>query len=346
MAKLEVKGSVVASDAFFPYRRWPDHGGRGGRHGGHPARRIDAQRRGDRGCRRARARHDLHGHAPLPALSLAMPAEPAASAIALRPVTDGDRFLVRRWLREPRRSIAHGAAPRRQKRRSIWPSPAPVRALPPRPQQRATPIGYAHAGDATLWHSRLPPELPVGAWTCTSSSASGRRAAAGPDRPFGGWSPRSWRDLRSRLHCARAHRQRTHRQGLRARRLQLAGDRSRSARTAAVAPPARPPALRRHLGSRVSQPRVIQRIPRRLIAATGNSPNRAPAADGRLVRPAPARVRAYAGNDAHGSAVSHRLRRARQRLAPQAGPREPAPPERRAGRGPGGACSSSTPSCT
>ena len=38
------KGSVVASDAFFPFRRRSDRGGGGGRHRRHPAGRLDARR--------------------------------------------------------------------------------------------------------------------------------------------------------------------------------------------------------------------------------------------------------------------------------------------------------------
>jgi phosphoribosylaminoimidazolecarboxamide formyltransferase/IMP cyclohydrolase len=46
------KGSVVASDAFFPFADGLLAAGRGGRDGGDPARRVDARRRGDRGGRR------------------------------------------------------------------------------------------------------------------------------------------------------------------------------------------------------------------------------------------------------------------------------------------------------
>ena len=63
------RGSVVASDAFFPVRRRAGGGGGGRRDGGDPARRIDARRGGDRrgGCRRRR--DGVHRHASLPALT-------------------------------------------------------------------------------------------------------------------------------------------------------------------------------------------------------------------------------------------------------------------------------------
>ena len=43
---------------------------RSGRHGGHPAGRLDPRQGCDRSGRRGRPCHGLHGHAPLPALSL------------------------------------------------------------------------------------------------------------------------------------------------------------------------------------------------------------------------------------------------------------------------------------
>ena len=53
---------------LLPLRRRPAVGGRGRRHGGHPAGRLDARRRGHRRRRRARHRHGLHRRAALPAL--------------------------------------------------------------------------------------------------------------------------------------------------------------------------------------------------------------------------------------------------------------------------------------
>ncbi len=52
----------------LPVRRRTAGGDRGRRHCGHPARRLDARRRGDPGRRRPRHRHGFHRRAPLPAL--------------------------------------------------------------------------------------------------------------------------------------------------------------------------------------------------------------------------------------------------------------------------------------
>ncbi len=62
------KGSVVASDAFFPFADGLDRRGRGGRDRGHPARRLDARRRSDRGGGRGGRRDGVHRDAALPPL--------------------------------------------------------------------------------------------------------------------------------------------------------------------------------------------------------------------------------------------------------------------------------------
>ncbi len=65
-AGLPVQGSVMASDAFFPFRDGIDNAGAGRDRRGHPARRFDARRGSDRRRRRARHGHGVHRHAPLP----------------------------------------------------------------------------------------------------------------------------------------------------------------------------------------------------------------------------------------------------------------------------------------
>ena len=69
-AGLSLKGSVVASDAFFPVPRRPGRRGesRCDRH--HPARRQRARRRSDRSRRRTRHRHGVHWRTAFPALML------------------------------------------------------------------------------------------------------------------------------------------------------------------------------------------------------------------------------------------------------------------------------------
>ena len=53
---------------LLPLRRRPAGRGRGRRDRRHPARRLDARRRGDQGRRRGRPRHGLHRPPPFPAL--------------------------------------------------------------------------------------------------------------------------------------------------------------------------------------------------------------------------------------------------------------------------------------
>ena len=63
------KGSVVASDAFFPFADGLAGRHRSRRHRGDPARRLSARRRSDQGRRRPRHRHGVHRHAAFPALT-------------------------------------------------------------------------------------------------------------------------------------------------------------------------------------------------------------------------------------------------------------------------------------
>ena len=59
-AGLELKGSVVASDAFFPFRRRRRRAGRSRRQGRHPAGWFDARRGSHRRRRRTWPGHGLH----------------------------------------------------------------------------------------------------------------------------------------------------------------------------------------------------------------------------------------------------------------------------------------------
>ena len=67
-AGLSLRGSVVASDAFFPFRDGLDVVAQAGRARRDPARRQRARQRGDRRGRRARHRDGVHRHAAFPAL--------------------------------------------------------------------------------------------------------------------------------------------------------------------------------------------------------------------------------------------------------------------------------------
>ena len=66
-------GSVVASDAFFPFADGPQEAIDAGANGRDPAGRLEARRRGDRGMRRRGRGDGLHEAPPLPALSLRRP---------------------------------------------------------------------------------------------------------------------------------------------------------------------------------------------------------------------------------------------------------------------------------
>ena len=67
-AGLTLEAASVASDAFFPFRDGLDVMAELGIKVRHPAGRLEARRRGDRGRGRARHRHGVHRHAPLPPL--------------------------------------------------------------------------------------------------------------------------------------------------------------------------------------------------------------------------------------------------------------------------------------
>ena len=86
LAEPLTKGSVVASDAFFPFADGMLACDRGRRHRRDPARRLDARRRGDQGRRRARHRHGVHRRAAFPALNLY-----GMTSLAVMPHTNNPR---------------------------------------------------------------------------------------------------------------------------------------------------------------------------------------------------------------------------------------------------------------
>ena len=63
------KLAVLASDAYFPFPDGIQAAAGAGRHGDHPARRLDPRRDGDRGGGPPSHGHGLHRSAPLPALT-------------------------------------------------------------------------------------------------------------------------------------------------------------------------------------------------------------------------------------------------------------------------------------
>jgi phosphoribosylaminoimidazolecarboxamide formyltransferase/IMP cyclohydrolase len=94
------KGSVVASDAFFPFADGLLATAGNRRHGGDPSPAAPARRRGHRRRRRRRPRHSLHRHPPLPALTSGG-SDPAGLTLACdvrvkrQQSTDGDDRLAR-----------------------------------------------------------------------------------------------------------------------------------------------------------------------------------------------------------------------------------------------------------
>ena len=68
-AGLAVRGAVMASDAFFPFRDGVEVAAAPGRHGGDPARRLDARCRSHRRRGRSRPGDAVHRHAAFPALN-------------------------------------------------------------------------------------------------------------------------------------------------------------------------------------------------------------------------------------------------------------------------------------
>ena len=84
LAEPLTKGSVVASDAFFPFADGLAGRDRGRRHRRDPARRFGARRRGDQGRRRPRRRHGVHRHPAFPALNGCPPRMTVTSARSRR----------------------------------------------------------------------------------------------------------------------------------------------------------------------------------------------------------------------------------------------------------------------
>ena len=67
-AELPLEGSVLASDAFFPFADGPQLAIDAGVQRDHPARRVAARRGSDRRLQRRRHRDGVHRAPPLPAL--------------------------------------------------------------------------------------------------------------------------------------------------------------------------------------------------------------------------------------------------------------------------------------
>lgn len=95
------------------------------------------------------------------------------SGVRLRPATDNDWPMIRRWLAQPEviRWWGPKATTEAEVMLAMGTPQAICRIIEARSEaghdsgpQVWTPVGYGHALDAGLMGGALPPELPVGAW--------------------------------------------------------------------------------------------------------------------------------------------------------------------------------------
>ena len=86
----------------------------------------------------------------------------SALAIALRPTTPGDRFMVRRWLTDPEIETWWGS--RASAEAAIALAMESPSALCRIIEDAGQPVGYAHAVDAGLWGETRPDVIPAGCW--------------------------------------------------------------------------------------------------------------------------------------------------------------------------------------
>ena len=158
---------------LLPLRRRPAGGGRGRRHGGDPAGRLDPRRRSDRRRRRGRPGDGLHRDAPLPALMRA-----AASGMTGEP--SSRRALA---LGSGRLSSSMSALRIRNSSRSS--GPKPLSTAPPRRQRgspgcrtAARPIRAAGSRQLADQRRRPPPPRSAASASRTPARRGCGRAAA------------------------------------------------------------------------------------------------------------------------------------------------------------------------
>ena len=135
-AGLAVPGSVMASDAFFPFRDGIDAAAAAGIARGDPARRLDARRRSDRRRRRARHGDGVHRHAAISGTDVARHCQRCtahgAMKTAWRSIGIGPAAASTRW---PGSSRSRRASPKCWSRPA---TPAP-RARPSAATSPSTP---------------------------------------------------------------------------------------------------------------------------------------------------------------------------------------------------------------
>lgn len=85
-----------------------------------------------------------------------------APAVVLRPATEADWPMIRRWLGEP--DIEQWWGPRASSEAAVILALGTSHALCRIIETEGAAIGYAHAVDATLWGEALPDALVPGTW--------------------------------------------------------------------------------------------------------------------------------------------------------------------------------------
>jgi aminoglycoside 6'-N-acetyltransferase len=83
-------------------------------------------------------------------------------AVRLRSAAPEDRFVVRRWLSDPRVQSWWGTAASAEAKITL--ALASAAALPRIIERDGTAIGYAHAVETGLWAAEPPEAVPAGSW--------------------------------------------------------------------------------------------------------------------------------------------------------------------------------------
>ena len=100
---------------------------------------------------------------------------PAPAAIGLRPATEADRFLLRRWLSDPAMAACWGN--RASAEAEITLASLSATSLCRIVTYEARPIGYAQAIEAGLRAGARPPEITSGTWDTQFCIAPPRQPA-------------------------------------------------------------------------------------------------------------------------------------------------------------------------
>ena len=100
-----------------------------------------------------------------------------SSNIRLRPAASEDRFLIRRWLSDPRVQSWWGTAASAEAEITL--AIASTAAVPRIIERDGIAIGYAHAVETGLWAAEPPEGVPAGGWDVDYFVAPAASDAAG-----------------------------------------------------------------------------------------------------------------------------------------------------------------------